>query len=264
MKEQSNELPPPIPSSHQPQPQKGKFKPIPIIILLIAVLGIGYTFLAPDLTNIFGLSGRTDALTEGLKGKVKQVADVTFYAQSKFGKWEIADPENSIRRLRTVYDENGMITLTESYDLEGNLERKMQVNYPEGVIKEMNLYLPNGELIGKMVYQSLGDNKEVLSQYDKEGELRGKEIYFFEDAKIIRSERPASINNDNSFYSIFTYDENDNVISEKIYRNEDTGAVFLRDEVQEYLEKDSHGNWIKKVSTGSGVPTIDVRTIEYY
>ena len=189
-------------------------------------------------TNTFGKNDKVREEKAFLKEKTIQfLTDYTYDEHNNMTMEQRLNPD--YKRLYTINNKyNAQNLLIETVTL--NAQDKMEYS-------EVKTYDAKGNLTSNRTYDGFVDGKVLEEfQYDKNNNL-------IQRKEIINAIVTAQLDQ--------TYDDKNNLITER-YTGKDKAVLLDRKTAYEY---DSHGNWIKKTITISGVPKFVVeRKIEYF
>jgi len=180
----------------------------------------------------------------------------------------------SISKLITYLqqrDINGNVVLDASWQSNGMLENKTTYVYNKAnqmitqkiYLDDENIsehwtytYNDAGDLIEKAVKyadesyssytKSIAEDGTVVWQIsDEDQEFEGKEIRVFNDNKLLLSSVDIDDENSETLRKEFAYDENDNLIEQRVYEYEELSA-------REVMQYDENGNLIRTVNLSPG------------
>lgn len=257
-----------------------------IFLVLMSVMSV-VSCNGQDVESVYNKFNKekeeNDLYWEGLKGNVKEVLEINYEANEKFG--EIIKGKIIDNPQRKMFDKKGEFTELITYDTEGNLESRI-IPYDD---TEANIYDSKGVFIGKTMFQEYYNDKNTIIEIDtylyKDGLIALKnnllkEYRYYDISEIIKDINKYIKEEKFHLSKIFTkYNEEGKEIESIEYDNlwgtydksnfeYDKDGSLLGDKEESYkkYEYDSQKNWIRRVKYDNKGKAIELheRIIKYY
>lgn len=222
-----------------------------------------WILLVCSATILMSCSNTDERKNFGLNGNVKSCFERLYEVEKKFGKWENGDIEY-YGHSRITFDKKGLYQEIEYYDDDMDLTGKLLPVREKGKVLEEIYYDEDGKLQNKTTILHISKNEIDFESFDFDGKklAHGKTIR--ENGKVMKQIYTTTRNNEDETYTtLFEYDKDGNLISQK-QTNKKGEIVFYQR--FEYLEFDTKKNWTKRLTYEDDNKPINIaiREIEYY
>jgi hypothetical protein len=226
-----------------------------------------------------------DLAIENLKGKISIITETLYDVEMQYGEQQTGD---TISRIVSKYNkqgneveyyyynstklewkstskvnDDGKVVESTNYGEDGTVYNSIALKYNEkGNLIEKDSYFTNSSLNEKNIYKYDENNNRIeYNRYTSDGALFTKYAYQFDNkGNYIELEIYLGNNLDSKFKC--KYDDNNNLIEEKVYRP--NGAIIREDEYK-YDDYDKTGNWLSQTQFEQGKPkSIKRHEIQYY
>ncbi len=184
--------------------------------------------------------------TYGIKGKVRQLIEVRYSVENKFGELQ----KKTSAKIIYLFDDNGKLLKTKSFEADGTLFITSNIHRDtEGHLKEWETIFHNGKLAFKMI-PTYDENKNLkeMTTYNPDGSLYEKEIYEYDESGFITEVATYSDDGSLSNKKIFTQDKEGTELEIKEYEGESNlllkKTAVIRDEMGNLKKENIYGDFM--------------------